>query len=93
MEPGDWSDPERRFLGMSVYAPRGTGDIESERAVIYLNAGDADIAVTLPSPRADHAYCLHLQSDWPQLEPRRIDAADALIVQSRSVFVILEERL
>ena len=93
MEPGDWSDPERRFLGMSVYAPRGADDIESERAVIYLNAGDADIAITLPPPRPDHAYCLHLQSDWPQLEPRRIDAADGLIVQSRSVFVILEERL
>ncbi|MEF2551466.1 glycogen debranching protein GlgX [Aurantimonas sp. A2-1-M11] len=93
MEAADWADPERRFLGMSVYAPRRATDTESERAVIYVNGAHEDIEITLPQPREGHAYCLHIQSDWPRLEPRRIAWDEPLVVQARSVFVTLEERL
>ncbi|HDZ72519.1 MAG TPA: glycogen debranching enzyme GlgX [Aurantimonas coralicida] len=92
MEDDDWNDPERRFVGMSVYSPKTEADSESERAVIYVNGSHEDVAVTLPEPREGHVYCLHIQSDWPQLEPRRIDHADGVVVQSRSVFIMLEEQ-
>ena len=92
MDDADFSDASRRFLGMSVYAPCQEGEDEGERAVIYVNGAHEDAEVTLPFPREAHHFVLYIQSDWPQLEPRTIDAPDTLVVKARSVFVMLEER-
>ncbi|WP_102960016.1 glycogen debranching protein GlgX [Mangrovicella endophytica] len=91
MEEGDWNDPSRRFLGMSIYSAQDDPDVESERAVIYVNGSHEDAVVMLPPPREGHAYQLYIQSDWPDLEPRRVDHTVELIVKARSVFVMLEE--
>ncbi|MER0238563.1 glycogen debranching protein GlgX [Fulvimarina sp. MAC8] len=91
MYDGDWSDPSRLFLGMSVYEPRAADGHESERAIVYLNASTRDIETTLPSPRPGHVLKLALQSDWPNLEPRVLKAGESLVVKARSVFVLFED--
>jgi glycogen operon protein len=92
MDEADWDDGGRRFLGMSVYAPRRAADDESERAVVYLNAAHEPAAVTLPAPRPGHRFCLHVRSDAPHEMPCTLDPAETLTVEGRSVYVMLEER-
>ncbi|MEN3794844.1 glycogen debranching protein GlgX [Fulvimarina sp. MAC3] len=90
MYDGDWSDPTRRFLGMSVYKRKDPESDASERAIVYLNASTQDIETALPSPRPGHVLMLVLQSDWPDLEPRPLKASDGLVVKARSVFILFE---
>ncbi|KQT69725.1 MULTISPECIES: glycogen debranching protein GlgX [unclassified Aureimonas] len=88
MAEPDWHDPARRFLAMDLAAPGADGT--TERALVYLNAGRDDATVTLPSPQPERHWTLRLQSDWPALEPRSLDAGAGLIVKARSVFVLVE---
>jgi glycogen operon protein len=89
---GDWNDGSRRFLGMSVYAPREEDqETESERAVIYINGGHDDATVRLPAPREGAHFMLYIQSDWPDIEPRVVDHEAEFVVKARSVFIMLEE--
>ncbi|RFC65392.1 glycogen debranching enzyme GlgX [Fulvimarina endophytica] len=90
MEDIDWANPERRFLGMSLYVP---SDAASERVVVYLNASADDVPVALPEPRAGHGFVLAIQSDWPNLGARPLSREAGLVVKARSVFILTEEKL
>lgn len=90
MYDGDWSDPARQFLGMSLYKPNSSGDDASERAIVYLNASVRDVDIALPYPRPGHILKLVLQSDWPDLAPRPLNAGEGLVVKARSVFILFE---
>ena len=91
--PEEWNDGSRRFLGMSVYAPREEADeFDSERAVIYINGSHDDANVRLPEPRPGSHFQLYIQSDWPDLEPRTVDHTEEIVVKGRSVFIMLEEK-
>ncbi|MCQ0990194.1 glycogen debranching protein GlgX [Jiella marina] len=92
MTEHDWHQARRHFLGMSVYAPRREEDVESERALVYLNAGHHDIDALLPTPRPDHRFRLELRSDHPDEPPRPIDPKAPLPIARRSVAILLEER-
>ena len=63
MDEANWHEPERHFLGMAVYAPRRAEEDESERAVVYCNAGHVAIEAVLPQPRPGHRFSLALRSD------------------------------
>ena len=91
MEEADWHDRERHFLGMGVYAPRRTGDEESERAIVYLNAGHLTKEVMPPQPRPGHGFRLVLRSDEPASPGGQVLLAKPLAVGPRSVFVLIEE--
>ncbi|MEF2073877.1 glycogen debranching protein GlgX [Consotaella aegiceratis] len=90
LEDCDWGS-ERRFLGMALIAPRPNWDLRSTRVVVYLNAAQADARVRLPPPQPAHSFTLFIQSDWPDLKPRRINHRADLVVKARSVFVLIEE--
>lgn len=92
MTEAEWHDPARRFLGMSIYAPRRASEEESERTLVYLNAGREPLAATLPSPRAGHAFQLFLRSDRPEASPEHPEIGDLVTVDGRSVVILIEHR-
>ncbi|MCQ8782033.1 glycogen debranching protein GlgX [Mangrovibrevibacter kandeliae] len=92
LEEADWHDGERRLLGMALTAPAPSDGAQphvEERVLVYLNAGREDAAVTLPAARAGRSYVLTLQSDAPQLPPRRLDGR--MVLKARSVFILTED--
>ncbi|NDW05201.1 glycogen debranching protein GlgX [Jiella pacifica] len=92
MEEADWRDRERHFLGMGVYAPRRAEEEESERAIVYLNAGHLTVEAVLPQPRPGHDFRLILRSDDPAASTGALPDGQKLGVTARSVFVLVEER-
>ncbi|WAP69718.1 glycogen debranching protein GlgX [Jiella pelagia] len=91
MDETDWREPERHFLGMAVYAPRRAEDEESERAIVYLNAGHVAVEAALPQPRPGHRFRLFLRSDEPEAPSPAVPEGQKLAVTARSVFVLIEE--
>ncbi|KQT88521.1 glycogen debranching protein [Aurantimonas sp. Leaf443] len=89
----DWSDPGRRLLGMSLYAPAEKSTHRaSEHALVYLNAGRADASVTPLPCRRGHRFVLHLRSDRPEAEPAALEEGRPLVVPARSVLILFEEK-
>ncbi|MBO0906028.1 glycogen debranching protein GlgX [Jiella sonneratiae] len=91
MGEAEWHDPARHLLAMALYAPRRAEDEESERAIVYLNAGRSDVAATPPPPRPGHRFRLELRSDDPQAPPSKLPRSGAFTVPARSVCVLFEE--
>ena len=84
MENGEWDDHARRFLGFCI-------EDGGRRLIAYLNAGRSEVAVRLPMPEEGRRLVLHLQSDRPDLPERPLDPQAGLVVNARSVFVLVEE--
>ncbi len=90
MGEADWHDPERHFLGMSVYAPRRAGDEESERVIVYLNAGHLIVEATLPAPRPGHRLRQILDSSLTDHSSIVSPASSTMTIAARSVVVLIE---
>ncbi|MDY8108178.1 glycogen debranching protein GlgX [Fulvimarina sp. 2208YS6-2-32] len=93
MRTSDWHDSDRHFLGMSLFERREDEGRQIERVIVYLNAAGSDVETLPPSARPHHGLTLFLQSDSPELPPRRLGAGERLIVKARSVFVLVETDL
>ncbi len=84
MENREWDDPTRRFLGFVIEDGR-------QRLIAYFNAGKEDRAIALPVPREGTRLVLQVQTDRPDLASRGLDPSAGLVVNARSVFVLVEE--
>jgi glycogen debranching enzyme GlgX/4-alpha-glucanotransferase len=88
MEVADWNNPEHRTLIADLYRP--VEGAAASRALVVLHAGWSGFPLTLPEPRAGHAWRRVIDSAAPEAEP--LLTAGALAVEARTALLLVEER-
>lgn len=86
--PDDWNNGDIRTLIAALYEPAREGEPDN-RVVVVLHAGDYDLGVTLPKPRAGSRWRIEIDShDLGRAGPV---AGGALPVAGRSAILVVEE--
>lgn len=89
MAPADWNDPATRTLVAVAYAATG-GASGGDRVAIALNAGDAEITVTLPPPRDGNGWRIGIDTGaTDRIAARDLDGVD-LTLAPRAAAIIAE---
>ena len=102
----EWRHPDGRPLGDAwtradvsalvavLYAP-ATATADADRVAVALNAGDAQVIVRWPDPRAGFAWRALVDTSSPTGDPASatVDAAPATVVPGHAVVAVAEEAL
>ncbi len=89
MEAGDWSDPHRRTLIASLYAP-ADGGREANRIALAFHAGRESIDIALPPPRDGFDWRVAFDTSLEENDAALVDNG-VLHLTGRSVVALREE--